>query len=182
MNEGRVATDRRINGPYFGTQKGDLTMFSITRKPAQNAATPSSAALSEWDPFKVMEQLMRWEPLTEPLLVRRPDSSFVPRFDVKETKEAYLFKADLPGIKEDDVEIALTGNRLTVSGHRQSEEHKEGDNIFTLERSYGSFSRSFTLPDTADSEKIKAEMKDGVLSITLPKRTEAQPRKVSINK
>jgi len=168
--------------PYFGTQKGDQTMFSITRKPAQNASAQSSAALSEWDPFKVMEQLMRWEPLTEPLLVRRPDSSFVPRFDVKETKDAYLFKADVPGVKDEDVEIALTGNRLTISGHRQSEEHKEGDNIFTLERTYGSFSRAFTLPDTADSDKIKAEMKDGVLSITLPKRTEAQPRKVAINK
>ena len=83
---------------------------------------------------------------------------------------------------DEDVEISLTVNRLSISGHRQSEEHKEGDNIFTLERTYGSFSRAFTLPDTADSEKIKAEMKDGVLSINLPKRTEAQPRKVSINK
>lgn len=157
-------------------------MFSITRKPAQNASSNQPAALSEWDPFKVMEQLMRWEPLGELPVVRRPELSFVPRFDVKETKDAYLFKADLPGVKEEDVEISLTGNRLSISGHRQSEEHKEGDNIFTLERTYGSFSRAFTLPDTADSEKIKAEMKDGVLSINLPKRTEAQPRKVSINK
>lgn len=157
-------------------------MFSITRKPAQHATAQSNAALSEWDPFKVMEQLMRWEPYREPLPLRRADLAFVPRFDVKETKDAYLFKADLPGVKEEDVEIALTGNRLNISGHRQSEEHKDGDNIFTLERSYGSFSRAFTLPDTADSEKIKAEMKDGVLSIVLPKRTEAQPRKVAINR
>jgi len=156
-------------------------MFHIIRKP-NNPATPASANATDWDPFKVMEQLMRWEPFAEPVLRGRAEVTFAPRFDVKETKEAYLFKADLPGVKEEDVEIGLTGNRLTISGHRQSEEHKEGDNIFTLERSYGSFSRAFTLPDTADTEKAKAEMKDGVLSITLPKRTEAQPRKVSINK
>lgn len=156
-------------------------MFHIIRKP-NPASTPAPANQSEWDPFKVMEQLMRWEPFFEPGPARRAELSFAPRFDVKETKDAYVFKADLPGVKEEDVEIGLTGNRLTVSGHRQSEEHKEGDNIFTLERSYGSFSRAFTLPDTADTEKTKAEMKDGVLSITLPKRTEAQPRKVSINK
>lgn len=157
-------------------------MFHIIRKPTQNTPSHTHAALSEWDPFKVMEQLMRWEPFHEPGVARRAESAFVPRFDVKETKDAYLFKADLPGVKDEDVEIALTGNRLTISGHRQSEEHKEGDNIFTLERSYGAFSRAFTLPDTADGEKIKAEMKDGVLSIALPKRTEAQPRKISINK
>lgn len=156
-------------------------MFHIIRKP-NNPVTQTPANVSDWDPFKVMEQLMRWEPFFEPGPTRRAEVSFAPRFDIKETKEAYLFKADLPGVKEEDVEIGLTGNRLTVSGHRQSEEHKEGDNIFTLERSYGSFSRAFTLPDTADTEKVKAEMKDGVLSITLPKRTEAQPRKVSINK
>lgn len=156
-------------------------MFHIIRKPSNHTNT-APAHLSDWDPFKVMEQLLRWEPAAEPGLARRAEVAFAPRFDVKETKDAYVFKADLPGVKEEDVEIGLTGNRLTISGHRQSEEHKEGDNIFTLERSYGSFSRAFTLPDTADTEKTKAEMKDGVLSITLPKRTEAQPRKVSINK
>lgn len=157
-------------------------MFSITRKPSQNTSAATAAQLSEWDPFKVMEQLLRWEPVGDQLMTRRGEVMFAPRFDVKETKDAYLFKADLPGIREEDVEIALNGNRLTVSGHRQAEEHKEGDNLFTLERSYGSFSRSFTLPDSADMEKTKAELKDGVLSITLPKRLESQPRKVTLTK
>lgn len=157
-------------------------MFGITRKPSQSAPVQASSHPSEWDPFRVMEQLLRWEPLAEPAFLRRGEGMFAPRFDVKETKDAYLFRADLPGVKDEDVEIGVTGNRLTLSGHRQAEEHKDGDNYFVMERSYGSFSRSFTLPDTADFDKIKAELKDGVLCIVLPKRAESQPKKIPLSK
>jgi HSP20 family protein len=107
---------------------------------------------------------------------------FAPRFDVKETKDSFQFKADLPEVSEQDVEISLTGNRLTVSGKREAEEKKEGENYYLLERSWGSFSRSFTLPETADVEKIKAEFKDGILNLSLPKRTESQPRRIPLNR
>jgi HSP20 family protein len=92
------------------------------------------------------------------------------QIDVKETKDAYLFTADLPGVKESDLELSLTGNRLTISGTRE-EEH---------ERSYGSFSRTFTLPDGVDPEHVGAELKDGVLRVNIPKKPEMKPKKIEL--
>jgi HSP20 family protein len=112
----------------------------------------------------------------------RPESRFDARFDVKETKEGFLFKADLPGLREEDVEISLTGNRLTVSGKREVEAAQEGETHFMRERTSGAFRRTFTLPETADADKITASMKDGVLTLALPKRSESQPRRVPIGK
>lgn len=138
-----------------------------------------------WDPFRLMDQLLRTE--TAPQKVER--TPFAPRFDVKETAESFTFHADLPGVKESDVDIALNGSRLTISGKRElaqpKEAPKEGqtqsENYFLTERSYGSFSRSFTLPESADFEKVGAELKDGVLTVVVPKRAASQPRKVTLN-
>ena len=156
-------------------------MFHIIRKP-NHPATPAAANATDWDPFKVMEQLMRWEPFSEPVLSRRPEVSFAPRFDVKETKDAFHFKADLPGVNDSDVDISLSGNQLTITGKREAEQQQTGENFFMMERSYGSFSRSFALPTSADVDKIKADLNSGVLTIELPKRAESQPRKISLNK
>jgi HSP20 family molecular chaperone IbpA len=101
-------------------------------------------------------------------------------FEVKETKDSYLFKADVPGIKESDITISLTGNRLTVSGKRDEEKRQENETFFSYERSYGSFTRAFTLPEGVDAEKVSANLKEGVLSIAVPKTPEAQPKRVSI--
>jgi len=105
---------------------------------------------------------------------------FSPRFEVKETEHSYVFKADLPGIDEKDLDISLTGNRLTVSGKRESEERQENERFYAYERSYGTFSRSFTLPEGADIDHADADLKSGVLTISLPKRPEHQPRKISL--
>ncbi len=158
-------------------------MFSIVCKPAVRNHSVNPALFGGWAPFRVVESLLRDEPYTE-FQPRRAsvESSFVPRFDVKETKDGYAFSADLPGLKEENVEISLIGNRLSISGKREAEETKEGDNYFLGERQYGEFKRTFTLPESADTEKVTASMKDGVLTLNLPKRTEAQPRRVSINK
>src|SRR5512140_2776232 len=95
----------------------------------------------EWDP---LERLLTWDPFEEMRRVMGPpDTGFVPSFDVKETKEAYEFKADLPGIQENDLELTLTGNRLTVSGKREEERKEEEGQYYAYERRYGSFSRSF---------------------------------------
>src|SRR5215472_5448982 len=119
-----------------------------------------------WDPLDMMQELMRWDPFREMSrrLGRDDLTGFVPTFDVKETKEAYIFKADLPGVKEGDVELSMTSNRLTISGQRQEEKKDEGDQYYAYERSYGSFSRSFTLPEGVDVDQIRAELKDGVLT------------------
>ena len=101
---------------------------------------------------------------------------------MKETKDAYLFKADLPGVKDEDLDISLTGNRLTVSGHREEEKRDEGDRYYAFERSYGTFSRSFTLPEGVDTEHANAELKDGVLTISLSKRPEVKPKKIEVAK
>lgn len=156
-------------------------MMTIVRKPASyNPAV--STAFREWDPFRVLDSWMRGEGATEGRHSRRGEVNFIPRFDIKENKDSYLFSADLPGVKEEDLDISLTGNQLTISGKRDSEHKEESENYFVLERRYGTFSRSFTLPDSADTANVKAELKEGVLRVELPKRVEAQPRKVTLNK
>jgi len=133
------------------------------------------------EPFRLLRELMNWEPLAGMLpSVAGESMGFTPRFEVKETKDAYVFKADLPGIKEENLDITLTGNRLAVSGHREAEQRVEGDTYYTYERSYGSFSRSFTLPEGVDAENISADLKNGVLSVSIPKRPEHQPKKISL--
>jgi HSP20 family protein len=107
-------------------------------------------------------------------------SSFSPMVEVKETKEAFVFCADLPGLKEEDVEIAVTGNRISITGTRSEEERREDDRYYAYERSYGSFSRAFTLPNSADLENVNAELKNGVLRVTVPKKPEVQPRRIAI--
>lgn len=155
-------------------------MANIVRNPSQGSSATLPSLFHEWDPFRVMDHLLRWEP-QERGQRRTEAMSFAPSFDVKETADGFLFRADLPGVKEADVEVSVNGNRLTISGKRDFEERKENDNYFMLERSFGSFSRSFSLPDSADTEKTKADLNNGVLTILMPKRAEAQPRKVTLN-
>lgn len=157
-------------------------MSTIVRRPTQGTSTMPSV-LSDWDPFRLMDSLLRWEPFQEAAALRRGENgTFVPRFDVKETPEAFLFKADLPGVNQGDVDISLNGNQLTITGKREAEQQQTSENYFMVERSYGSFSRTFTLPTSADVEKIKADLSNGVLTIELPKRAESQPRKIALNK
>jgi len=132
----------------------------------------------ERDPFALMQEMLRWDPFRE--LVRPSEATLAPAFEVKETKSSYVFKADLPGVKEEDIDVSLSGNRLTISGHRKEERRDEGDRYYAYERSYGSFSRSFTLPEGVDETAVEAEFKDGVLSVTVPKKAEHQPRRISL--
>jgi HSP20 family protein len=139
-----------------------------------NADRPTNIEpAASWDPWRTMRALMSWDPFREmatfPAL---PESglAFNAAFDVKETKDAYLFRADLPGIKDKDLEVTMTGNRLNVSGKREEEKEEKSDRYYTYERNYGSFSRSFTLPDGADVDKLRASLDQGVLTISVPKK------------
>jgi HSP20 family protein len=140
----------------------------------------------EFDPVRMMQDLLRWEPFRagwDPFRQMTPffaEAGFVPHFEVKETKDAYVFKADLPGLKESDFDISLSGNILTISGKREAEHKEESETYYAYERSYGNFSRSFTLPEAADADHVKAELKEGVLTLWLPKKPEMQPRKISV--
>jgi HSP20 family protein len=108
------------------------------------------------------------------------EARFAPDFEVKENKESFVFRADLPGVAEKDLQVQLNDNRLSVSGKRESEKTEQNETYYASERSYGSFTRSFTLPEGVDADKAHAELKNGVLSIAIPKRPEAQPRKISV--
>ena len=130
------------------------------------------------DPFQVARDLLSWDPF----FGNRQVSAFVPAFEVKETNDAFVLKGDIPGVPEADLDIAVHNNILTVSGNRQSEERKEGESFALYERQYGSFSRSFSLPDTADGERVEAKLDSGVLTLTIWKRAEAKPRKIAVKK
>ena len=106
--------------------------------------------------------------------------AFVPDFEVKETKEAIVLKADLPGIKLGDIDVQVHGSQLTIAGKRDREETKEGERYTMFERSYGSFARAFTLPETVNAQALEAELQDGVLTLTLPKIPEAKPQKITV--
>jgi HSP20 family protein len=129
----------------------------------------------------MMREMMRWDPFREMGPMFTPDKgNFMPDVDVKETEKAYVFKADVPGMKEKDIEVSFTGNRMTMTGKREEEHREEKGTYFTCERSYGSFTRTFTLPPGTDIEHANAEMKDGVLTITVPKAPEVQPKKIPV--
>lgn len=133
------------------------------------------------DPFQFARDLLAWEPFGAVAYGDRP-ASFSPRFEVKERADAYVFTADLPGVKDADLDISLHNGVLAISGKRESEERKEGESYFLYERQYGTFSRSFSLPDVADPDKVDAQLKDGVLTLTVGKRQEAKPKKIDLRK
>jgi HSP20 family protein len=158
-------------------RKSTMANLTVEKSPATPAQT-----ITRWDPFSAFREIMRWDPFREiaPITSMGRFSELDAPFEVKETKEGYLFKADVPGIKESDLSVNLSGNRLTVSGKREEEKKQETDAYFSYERSYGSFTRSFTLPEGIESDKVNANLKDGVLSILVPKKPESQPKKVAI--
>lgn len=147
--------------------------MNIVRSTPRASLTPSS------DPFRSFADFVRWDPFAELRAAGAP-ATFMPDVDVKETKEGLVFRADLPGMKESDVEVALTGNQLTISGKRESEKQEEGEKTFLYERSYGAFSRTFTLPDGMDGGKAHADMKNGVLNLIVPRSPDAQTKRIAV--
>lgn len=103
-----------------------------------------------------------------------------PQVDIFENKDQIVLEAELPGMKAEDVNISIENNVLTLYGERKFEKKDEQDNFHRVERSYGSFTRSFTLPPTVSSESADAEFENGVLRLTLAKREEAKPRRIEI--
>jgi HSP20 family protein len=131
------------------------------------------------DPYLLARELLGWDPFFSS---SRPSSAFVPAFEVKETNDSFVLRADIPGVEEKDLDIAVHNGVLTVSGRRQAEERREGETFALYERQYGSFSRSFALPDMADGDRIDAQLTNGVLTLSIAKKAEAKPRKISIKK
>ena len=107
-------------------------------------------------------------------------NAWAPALDVLEDKDNLVVRAELPGLKKEDINISLHDNAVTISGERRNEKKYEGSETSREERSFGRFTRSFQLPKTVDPAKVKANYKDGILTVTLPKVEEAKPRHIEI--
>ena len=108
-------------------------------------------------------------------------TTWAPAVDIYETPNELVVKADLPEVEEKDIDIRVENNLLTIRGERKFEKSVSEDNYLRVERTYGSFSRSFSLPNTVNAEAIHAEYKNGVLTVNLPKREESKPRQVKVS-
>jgi len=144
-------------------------------------------ALIKWRPrgslFDVRDEVNRLFDSFLPDFPWRGDvleGAWVPKVDISETNGDLVVAADLPGLNREDVSIRIENNVLTLKGEKKREEEKEGTNYYRVERCCGSFTRSFALPSTVDTNKVKAGFKDGVLTITLPKTEEAKGKEIPI--
>jgi HSP20 family protein len=144
--------------------------------------------LVRWDPFRELEDMS--DRLNR--VFSRPGLSqtngketmivadWVPAVDVSETEGEFHIKAEIPDVKKEDVKVTLEDGVLTIQGQRKQEKEDKGTKYHRVERTYGSFVRSFTLPDLVDEEKVKAEFKDGVLTLQLPKSEKAKPKAIEV--
>lgn len=144
-------------------------------------------AVMRWDPFRELEEMsdrlnrMFARPATrtngkETMVV----ADWTPTVDISETDGEYQIKAEIPDVKKEDVKVTLEDGVLTIQGERKQEKEEKGKKYHRVERSYGSFVRSFSLPDLIDEEKVKAEFKDGVLNLHLPKSEKAKPKAIEV--
>jgi HSP20 family protein len=145
------------------------------------------ATIVRWDPFREVGTLQdRMNRMFDEVWGRghREDESvtgnWMPSVDVKETKDALQLIAELAGIDPKDVEVTVEGGVLTLKGSRNFEKAVEGETYHRVERAYGTFERSFTLPTNVDPDRIQAIYKHGVLHLSLPKREEARPKSIAI--
>lgn len=141
-----------------------------------------------WDPFMDLVPLkVRMNRLFEEAFTPREEEDFVastwnPSVDIYETEKSLVLTAEVPGLDEKDIEIKIEDSTLTLHGDRKFEKETKEDNYHRIERAYGSFYRSFTIPRNIDQDKIKAESENGILKVTMPKKAELKPKKVKILK
>ena len=114
-------------------------------------------------------------------LFESPLTGWEPALDVHEDKDNFAVRTELPGLKREDIEVSFQDGTLVISGERKAEENAEGTEVHRQERVYGKFQRILTLPTPIAADKIKAQYKDGVLTVTLPKAEEAKPKKIDVN-
>ncbi|MDP2343629.1 MAG: Hsp20/alpha crystallin family protein [Deltaproteobacteria bacterium] len=160
------------------------SLLPMRRSQRRESLLPTSSFAL--DPLRTMLELMQgmqgFEPFGDVDMpgIRGGEMMFQPAFDLKETIDGYHLRADLPGVKASDIDVSVVGNRLTISGKRETEERREGETWHAIERNYGTFMRTVTLPEGANVDDVKASMVDGVLELTIPKSPDVQPRKVQI--
>lgn len=143
--------------------------------------------LVRWDPFRELEDMS--ERLNR--VFSRPSlrnsgkenltvADWMPTVDISETEGEYLIKAELPEVRKEDVKVTVENGVLTLQGERRQEKEEKGKRFHRVERSYGSFVRSFTLPESVEESSVKAEYKDGVLNLHLPKSEKVKPKAIDV--
>ncbi len=147
-------------------------------------------SLVRWDPFRDMEEMAERvnRYFGHPVLARAGDSrkenlgipDWVPVADVAESPTGYLVRVELPGLGTGDVRVSVDGHVLSIAGERRQEEREKETRYHRVESAFGSFLRRFTLPEDVDEEKLRAEFRDGILSVHVPKSERAQPRTIEI--
>jgi HSP20 family protein len=145
-------------------------------------------AITRWRPFRDVVSIQdEVNKLFDDFFGNRPariewtEGVWNPSVDVTEDKDSLVVKAEMPGMSKDDVKVSVQDNVLTLKGEKKQEKEEKDKNYHRVERSYGSFCRSFQLPTSVKADKIKANYKDGVLSITLPKTEEVKPKEIPIS-
>lgn len=148
--------------------------------------------IEKWDPFKDFERLHNeverafsdfpfgWKRRKDWLEKPEEGKIWVPAVDIYEDEEQVVLKAEIPGIEEKNIDIKLEGNVLTMKGERKFEHEEKKKNWTRIERAYGTFQRSFSLPEYVDTEKVSAEYKNGILSIFLPKKPETKTKQIKV--
>jgi len=131
--------------------------------------------LTRWDPFAPLSEMSRLQDLA------RQSQSFRPAVDIVEHPDAFEVRAEVPGMKAEDIHLDVEKNVLTLRGERHLEEVTEKSDYKRVERSYGTFTRSFTLPETVDDEHIEAKLNEGVLTVRLPKREAPSARRIQVS-
>jgi HSP20 family protein len=146
-------------------------------------------ALTRWDPFQETDNPHNRVARVFGLTNGRADNGgkefmavaeWAPSVDISEDEKEWLVKADLPEVKKQDVKVTVEDGVLAISGERKSEKEEKDKKYLRIERSYGNFARSFTLPDGADGSKVSAEFKDGVLKVRLPKSEKVKPKTIEV--
>jgi HSP20 family protein len=149
-------------------------------------------SLATWDPFDELDLFRSWSPFRELGMSRlgrlfderfgalAPAGRLVPAVDISEDDDRYVVSVEVPGAKKEDVTVESDDNVLTIRGEKRSEREEKKEQTRYVERVYGSFSRSFTLPPNVAADRVSASFKDGVLSVEIPKREEKKPKVVSI--
>lgn len=142
-------------------------------------------AMVKWEPMREMEELFdRMAKSFGPLRLGRGEglsaTDWSPRVDIAETPEEFVIKAELPEVNKEDVHVTVEDGMLTLRGERKQEKEEKGKKFHRIERSYGSFSRAFTLPDNVDESKVNASFKDGMLTVQLPKSGDAKSKALEV--
>ncbi len=144
-------------------------------------------SLVRWKPFRdIMRRDFGWDPFEEGMLRRFFDEEdtrtcdWSPAVDILEKDKEIIIKAEIPGVEKKDIDISVQKNTLVIKGEKKYEEERKEQNYHRVERCYGTFQRSFVLPEYVEAEKIKATFKDGVLTLTLPKKPEVLPKSIDI--